>query len=193
MGLFVIVLLVELLLDDSARERLLANLNLDGVAQLDRGVNQCHGTALVYREQAIAGGNDTYLAAWRTIPPKRPSHFFAYLAKICRNFAFGRLDWRDAAKRRAEVVTLSEEMAMCIPDTSREQAAEGKEITRALNAFLGTLSQENRVLFVRRYWYVDTIAEIAQRYHMSESKVKTRLHRIREKLRGYLEQEGIAV
>lgn len=84
-------------------------------------------------------------------------------------------------------------MELCIPDTSREQAAEGKEITRALNAFLGTLSQENRVLFVRRYWYVDTIAEIAQRYHMSESKVKTRLHRIREKLRGYLEQEGIAV
>ena len=77
MGLFVIVLLVELLLDDSARERLLANLNLDGVAQLDRGVNQCHGTALVYREQAIAGGNDTYLAAvledrvamtWHSVP-----------------------------------------------------------------------------------------------------------------------------
>lgn len=144
-------------------------------------------------EDAEESVNDTYLAAWRTIPPKRPSHFFAYLAKICRNFAFGRLDWRDAAKRRAEVVSLSEEMELCIPDTSREQAAEGKEITRALNAFLGTLSQENRVLFVRRYWYVDTIAEIAQRYHMSESKVKTRLHRIREKLRGYLEQEGIAV
>ncbi|MGM9550346.1 MAG: RNA polymerase sigma factor [Faecousia sp.] len=144
-------------------------------------------------EDAEESVNDTYLAVWRTIPPKRPRYFFAYLAKICRNFAFGRLDWRDAAKRRAEVVTLSEEMAMCIPDTKREQAAEGKEIARALNAFLGTLSQENRVLFVRRYWYVDTVAEIAQRFGTSESKVKTRLHRIREKLRAYLAQEGIAV
>ena len=144
-------------------------------------------------EDAEESVNDTYLAAWRTIPPKRPAYFFAYLAKICRNFAFGRLDWRDAAKRSAEVVTLSEEMELCIPDTRRDAAAEGREIARALNAFLGTLSQENRKLFVRRYWYVDTVAEIAQRYGMSESKVKTRLHRIREKLRVYLAQEGIAV
>ena len=106
-------------------------------------------------EDAEESVNDTYLAAWRTIPPKRPKYFFAYLAKICRNFAFGKLDW--------------------------------------LDAFLGTLTQENRRLFVRRYWYVDTVAEIAQRYNMSESKVKTRLHRIREKLRVYLMQEGIAV
>lgn len=144
-------------------------------------------------EDAEESVNDTYLAAWRTIPPKRPKYFFAYLAKICRNFAFGKLDWLDAARRKAEVVTLSEEMELCIPDTSRDSAAEGREITRALNAFLGTLPQENRRLFVRRYWYVDTVAEIAQRYNMSESKVKTRLHRIREKLRVYLMQEGIAV
>ena len=144
-------------------------------------------------EDAEESVNDTYLAAWRTIPPKRPKYFFAYLAKICRNFAFGKLDWLDAARRKAEVVTLSEEMELCIPDTSRDSAAEGREITRALNAFLGTLTQENRRLFVRRYWYVDTVAEIAQRYNMSESKVKTRLHRIREKLRVYLMQEGIAV
>ena len=144
-------------------------------------------------EDAEESVNDTYLAAWRTIPPKRPSYLVAYLAKICRNFAFGRLDWRDAAKRSAEVVTLSEEMELCIPDTRRDAAAEGKEIARALNAFLATLSPENRKLFVRRYWYVDTVAEIARRYGMSESKVKTRLHRIREKLRTYLAQEGIAV
>ena len=104
-------------------------------------------------EDAEESVNDTYLAAWRTIPPKRPKYFFAYLAKICRNFAFGKLDWLDAARRKAEVVTLSEEMELCIPDTSRDSAAEGREITRALNAFLGTLTQENRRLFVRRYWY----------------------------------------
>ena len=137
--------------------------------------------------------SDTYLKAWNTIPPRRPQHLFAYLAKICRNFSLDRLDWKNAAKRKAEVVSLTQEMELCIPDTSRDSAAEGREITRALNAFLGTLTQENRRLFVRRYWYVDTVAEIAQRYNMSESKVKTRLHRIREKLRVYLMQEGIAV
>ena len=108
-------------------------------------------------EDAEESVNDTYLAAWRTIPPKRPKYFFAYLAKICRNFAFGKLDWLDAARRKAEVVTLSEEMELCIPDTSRDSAAEGREITRALNAFLGTLTQENRRLFVRLYWYVETV------------------------------------
>ena len=81
-------------------------------------------------EDAEESVNDTYLAAWRTIPPKRPKYFFAYLAKICRNFAFGKLDWLDAARRKAEVVTLSEEMELCIPDTSRDSAAEGREITR---------------------------------------------------------------
>ena len=84
-------------------------------------------------------------------------------------------------------------MELCMRDTRREQAAEGKEITRALNAFLGTLSQENRVLFVRRYWYVDTIAEIAARYGISESAVQMRLNRTRAKLCTYLEKEGIKV
>ena len=135
----------------------------------------------------------TYLASWRTFPPKRPKYFFAYLAKICRNFAFGKLDWLDAARRKAEVVTLSEEMELCIPDTSRDSAAEGREITRALNAFLGTLTQENRRLFVRRYWYVDSVPEIAARYGMTESKVKMQLSRTKEKLRSFLEQEGIYV
>ena len=144
-------------------------------------------------EDAEESVNDTYLAAWRTIPPKRPKYFFAYLAKICRNFAFGKLDWLDAARRKAEVVTLSEEMELCIPDTSRDSAAEGREITRALNAFLGTLTPENRRLFVRRYWYVDSVPEIAARYGMTESKVKMQLSRTKEKLRSFLEQEGIYV
>ena len=74
-----------------------------------------------------------------------------------------------------------------------EQETEAAALAESLDRFLAALPQEKRVLFVRRYWYVDTVAEIAQRYNMSESKVKTRLHRIREKLRVYLMQEGIAV
>ena len=137
--------------------------------------------------------NDTYFTAWKTIPPKRPSYLFAYLGKICRHLALGKLDWRNAEKRKAEVVTLSDELALCIPDGSRDAEIEGKEIGKALNAFLGMLPQPSREIFLRRYWYCETVAEIARGCGYSESKVKTRLHRIRGQLRSYLEKEGIAV
>ena len=148
---------------------------------------------LCSREDAEESVNDTYLKAWETIPPQKPNHFFAYLAKICRHFALGKLDWKNAAKRKAEVVSLTQEMESCVPDTSRDAVLEGKELGRILNAFLRTLSPENRMVFLRRYWYVDTVAEIAQRYGISESAVMTRLHRTRAKLCSYLEKEGVRV
>lgn len=137
--------------------------------------------------------SDTYMKAWDTIPPQRPLHFFAYLAKICRNFALGRLDWKNAAKRKAEVVSLTQEMELCIPDSTQDTQMECKELGRLLNAFLRTLTPENRMVFMRRYWYADTVAEIAGRYGISESAVMTRLSRTRTKLRSYLEKEGICV
>lgn len=86
---------------------------------------------------------------------------------------------------------LSAEMELCIPDKRIEDKLEGEEIGRLLNLFLGTLSEESRVFFMRRYWYADSIQEIADRFGFSESKVKTSLHRTRTKLRHYLESEGI--
>ena len=136
---------------------------------------------------------DTYMKTWETIPPKRPAYFYAYLAKICRFFALGKLDWKAAAKRKAEVVSLTDEMALCIPDQRKEAEVNAKEIGRAMNAFLENLSQESRVIFLRRYWFCDTIAEIAERYGISESKVKMRLHRTRTQLADYLNKEGIMV
>ena len=137
--------------------------------------------------------SDTYMKAWETIPPKRPAYFYAYLAKICRFFALGKLDWKAAAKRKAEVVSLTDEMTLCIPDRKREAEMEAKEIGRAMNVFLGNLNQESRVIFLRRYWFCDTIAEIAGRYGISESKVKMRLHRTRTQLAEFLSKEGITV
>ena len=137
--------------------------------------------------------SDTYLRAWNTIPPRRPGHFFAYLAKICRHFALDRLDWKNAAKRKAEVVSLTPEMEMCIPDGSRDRELEAKELGQLLDEFLRTLSEENQMVFLRRYWYVDSIAEIAARYGISESAVNMRLNRTRGKLRAYLAKEGICV
>lgn len=154
--------------------------------------------ALAYRilnthEDAQECVSDTYLAAWNTIPPQNPQHFFAYLAKICRNFCLGRLDWLNAAKRKAEVVSLTREMELCIPDRGNDRRLEGQELGQLLNRFLGTISRENRMIFLRRYWFADSIEEIAQRYHFSQSKVKTSLHRTRNKLSAYLEKEGAKV
>lgn len=144
-------------------------------------------------EDAEESVSDTYMKAWETIPPQRPAYFFAYLAKICRNFALIKLNWKNAAKRKAEVIALTQEMELCIPDEIRNREVADKEIGQALNCFVKSLSPENRVLFLRRYWYAETIAEISARFHMSESSVKTRLHRLRGKLRTYLESEGIYV
>ena len=137
--------------------------------------------------------SDTYMKTWDTIPPQRPEHFFAYIAKICRNFALGVLDWKSAAKRKGEVVTLTQEMEACIPDPQHQRKLEGQELGEVLNRFLEGLSQDNRVIFMRRYWYLDSVAEIAKRYDMSESKVKTQLHRTRAKLHNFLMKEGITV
>lgn len=137
--------------------------------------------------------SDTYLRAWNTIPPQRPKHFFAYIAKICRNFALKRLDWRNAQKRRAEVVTLTQEMESCIPDPSWGSQLNARALGKMLDAFLRTLPPDNQMIFLRRYWYADTIAEIAARYGISEGAVQMRLNRIKSKLAAYLAKEGISV
>ena len=84
-------------------------------------------------------------------------------------------------------------MELCVPDTRRDREQEAWEIGNALSAFLETLPKESRLIFLRRYWHLDTVAEIAARYDMTESKVKMQLSRTRGKLRTFLEQEGIAV
>lgn len=144
-------------------------------------------------EDAEESVSDTYMKAWETMPPTKPIYLFAYLAKICRNFAFGKLDWKNAARRKAEIVTLTEEMELCIPDGSYERKVEGEEIGQVLNRFLGSLSRENRLIFMRRYWFQESVSEIAGRYRISESKVKTQLHRTRKKLHSFLESEGIFI
>ena len=145
------------------------------------------------RQDAEESVNDTYMRAWETIPPQKPNYFFAYLAKLCRNFSLQRLQWNSAAKRNGEVVSLTQEMENCIPDRSYERKLEGEEIGRMLDRFLDSLSVESRLIFMRRYWYADSIQEIASRYHISQSKVKTQLHRTRNKLQQFLESEGICI
>ena len=135
------------------------------------------------REDAQECVNDTYLKAWNTIPPTKPVHFFAYLAKICRHFAFDRLDWNNAAKRKAA----------CIPGQWQETDVRSAEISRLVGSFLWKQTADNRMIFVRRYWFGDSVSEIALRYEISQSAVLMRLSRMREKLAVYLKKEGFQV
>ena len=171
--------------------------NEDAIKETDaiygRKLNTLAKNILLSREDAEESVSDTYMETWKTIPPHRPKYFFAFLASICRHLSLNRLDWNMAAKRKAEVVSLTEEIELCIPDTSHERVMQGKELGRILDAFLESLPRDSRMIFLRRYWYVDTISEIAQRYGMTESKVKMQLGRTKEKLRTYLEKEEISV
>lgn len=184
-------------MDDSRIIELYLDRNEDAI----RHTADTYGRRLFYLAERVVQNDqdaeesvsDTYLRAWNTIPPKRPKYFFAYLAKICKNFALDRLDWKSAAKRKAEVVSLTQEMENCIPDTLRSCEVDRRELGIVLDAFLRTLTPENRMVFVRRYWYMDTVAEIAVRYGISESAVQMRLNRTRGKLRDYLQKEDIRV
>ena len=145
------------------------------------------------REDAEESVSDTYMKTWEIIPPQRPNHFYGFLASICRHLSLHKVDWRLASKRNAEIVALTEEMELCIPDTRRDAEWEDREIGRLMDAFLEALPRETRLIFLRRYWHMDSIASIAARYEITESKVKMQLSRTRSKLRRYLEQEGIKV
>ena len=143
------------------------------------------------RQDAEECVSDTLLKAWDSIPPQKPKHLFAYLAKICRNDALSKLEQRNAKKRKAEVVSLTEEMECCIPDVSRLRELEARELGRALDDFVRTLSEDNQLIFLRRYWYMDSVGEVAARVGLSEGAVLMRLNRIKGKLRTYLKKEGM--
>ena len=171
--------------------------NEDAIRETDRAYGRklfvLSDKILHSRQDAEESVSDTYMKTWETIPPQKPVYFFAYLAKLCRNFSLARVQWQSAAKRSAEIVALTQEMEACIPDCAQERKMEGEEIGAVLNLFLEGLSPENRRIFLRRYWYTDSIQEIADRYGISQSKVKTQLHRTRKKLQSLLESEGIFV
>ena len=167
------------------------------VAETDRAYGRklyvLSNNILNNREDAEESVSDTYMETWKTIPPKHPTYFYAFLASICRNLSLNRLDWRMAAKRNAEIIALTQEMEMCIPDKRQEAEFDRRELRRVLEAFLDSLPKESRLIFLRRYLYVDTVAEIAARFGISESKVNTQLPRTRAKLYKHLEKEGITV
>lgn len=139
--------------------------------------------------------NDTYLKAWETIPPKRPEQLATFLGKITRNLSLDRYRHSTTKKRGCGQVSLVlDELQECVPAAgSVEQVIDDLVLQETLNRFLSYLPTETRKIFMRRYWYLCSIKEIAADFGISESKTKMLLLRSRNQLKKLLEKEGIAL
>ena len=145
-------------------------------------------------EDALECINDSYLGMWNTIPPQKPDNLKYYLCRIVRNNALKRFHRNTAIKRNSHYDVALQELEECLPDeNSIEKELTSAEITRYIDNFLESQPKENRVIFIRRYYFSDSITDIAERVSMSENNISVRLNRIRKALRNYLEKEGIEI
>ena len=137
--------------------------------------------------------NDVYLAAWDSIPPKRPAILKYYLSRIVRNLSFKRVEYLTAEKRCTNADVLLSELEECIPDTrgDMERILEAKELGQLLNRFLGTLNSSDRKLFLSRYYYAMTAPQLAEKYGCSIRQVKYRLGKMRKELKHTLQKGGM--
>lgn len=147
---------------------------------------------LANNEDAEESVSDTYMAAWNKLPPHRPSILATFLGKITLNISISRWRSRSAYKRGGgEIVLALEELDNCVDGTQDiEASSDARELSACLNRFLDSLPKAERDIFLRRYWFFDPIAAIAESYGFTQSKVTSMLHRMRGKLRKQLEKEG---
>lgn len=155
----------------------------------------CYSVAyriLANHEDSEESVNDTYIEAWNAIPPHRPLSLSSFLAKITRRLAIDKWRGEHAQKRGGgEVSCVLEELEECVLYAdSAEQHLERQMLSQAINDFLGILPAAERKVFVRRYFYMDSIESLCKRYGYSESKIKSMLFRLRGNLRNYLQEEG---
>ena len=183
-------------MDDKSIVDLYFGRDQEAITQTDKKYGHyCYRIAyniLTNREDAEESVSDTYVAAWRVIPPRRPSVLSTFLGKITRHIAIDRWRERNASKRGGGEVPLAlEELQACVAGMQNvEMDYERKEIIKAYVKFLDALPVTERRVFLCRYWYVDSVEAIADKFGFSQSKVKTMLHRTRAKLRKQLAEEG---
>ena len=138
--------------------------------------------------------NDTYLAAWNTIPPEKPDPLKTYIFRIVRNISIAKYHANTSIKRNSYYDVALEELESCLAASiTVEQEIAANELSKQIDRFLATLDEESQMLFVRRYWYSDDISDLADRFHMNNNNVSVRLSRIRNKLKNYLQKEGYEI
>ena len=146
------------------------------------------------REDCEECVNDAYFAVWNAIPEQCPARFAAFLGRITRNLALKRYEYLTAEKRNPAAAVSLSELADCVSGREGpEDAAEARRVEAAISRFLSALEEHKRVVFLRRYWYFDSIQSISDKTGFSHGKVKSMLHQTRRRLREYLESEGIDV
>ena len=138
-------------------------------------------------EEAV---NDTYLAVWDAIPPARPEPLCAYVYKVGRNTALKLLRSRTAQKRNSGYDLSLEELAQTLPAGTLEEQLDSQSLGQAIDRFLDTLPANDRVLFVRRYWFGDSVSALAAQRYTTPGAMSVHLHRIRQRLKDYLNKEG---
>lgn len=149
---------------------------------------------LFNREDAKEIVNDTYLGIWNSIPPHKPVYLMPFVCRITKNKAMDRLDYNNAQKRNSNMEMAFEELEDIVSKKSSvEDEYEVKEIAGYISEFLKRESYQKRAIFIRRYWYMDSIQQIAEEFRLSESNVKSSLFRMREKLKKYLIERGVEV
>ena len=135
--------------------------------------------------------SDAYLRIWNSIPPERPQKLGGYLARVARNAALDRYDYNSAQMRSSALTVAYEELEACLP--GQDTWMDSHVFSLFINSFLRSLPKEARIFFVRRYWYGESIREIAHSCRCGEEKVKTSLFRTRNKLRTAMVEEGISL
>ena len=137
--------------------------------------------------------NDTYLRAWNSIPPQKPTKLGAFLATVARNLALDRYESHRKHRNNTVCEGALEELEECLPTGEGVSVTDELVLKAAINGFLASLSEKNRVIFMRRYWYMMPVSQIADLCGVSEENVKTSLHRTRKRFKEYLEKEGIVI
>lgn len=157
--------------------------------QFGRRLYQTALNIIGIREDAEESVSDTYMAVWSVIPPKKPEPLAPFVYRVGRNIALNRARANAAQKRCGYDLPL-DELAECIAGPDLWETLDARALGRAMDAFLDTQTRDTRVIFLRRYWFGDSVKDIARAMGMGENAVSVRLHRTREQLKAYLTEEG---
>ena len=142
------------------------------------------------REDAFEAVNDTYLAIWNAIPPEKPDPLEGYVHRTGRNIALNKLRFLRAQKRSSQYDISLQELSAVLPGENLDNIIDARELGQAIDCFLDTLPKQNRILFLRRYWFGDSVVELSREFSLPENSISVRLSRIRKQLKTYLIKEG---